>query len=110
MIILFVGGTDKMPQRKDSRGKKTFYVSYVLYDSPDMWLYPEIRFFCETRFKAKFLKEDYFVCSTHLSADRIAQEVFNKMREESGMEGQVVVIDSTQVAFSGYAQREEEDE
>ncbi len=97
-------GIGRMRQREDSKGKKTFYVSYTLYDSGDMWLYPEIRFFCEMRFNAKYLQEDYFVCSTHLSSSRIAAELYDKLREVTGSEGQVIVIDSTQVASSGYYQ------
>ena len=95
-----------MQRKKDSKGKKTFYVSYTLYDSPDMWLYPEIRLFCERHFNAKYLKDGYFVCSTHLPASRIAEWVYDKMRDAAGVEGQVVVIDSTQAVFLGYAQKE----
>lgn len=93
-----------MEAQTNSQGKRTFYVSYTLYDSGDMWLYPEIRLFCEARFNAKYLQEDYFVCSTHLSSSRIASEVYDKIREVTEMEAQVVVIDSTQVASSGYYQ------
>lgn len=93
-----------MRQREDSKGKKTFYVSYTLYDSGEMWLYPEIRLFCEARFNAKYLQDDYFVCSTHLSASRIAAEVYDQILDVTKMQGQVIVIDSTQVASSGYYQ------
>lgn len=93
-----------MTQAADRKGKKTFYVSYTLYDTPDMWLYPEIRLFCEMRFKAKFVQDNYFVCSTHFSSSRIAAEVYDKIREVTGQEGQVIVIDNTQVASSGYFQ------
>ncbi|WAW09714.1 hypothetical protein NB640_10860 [Oxalobacter vibrioformis] len=76
-------------------------MSYTLYDTADMWLYPEIRLFCEMRFRPKFVQDSYFVCSTHLSSSRIAAKVYDKIREVTGQEGQVIVIDNTQVASSG---------
>jgi hypothetical protein len=69
-----------------------------------MWLYPEIRLFCEMRFKAKFVQDNYFICSTLLSSSRIAADVYDKIWEVTGQKGQVIVIDNTQVASSGYYQ------
>ncbi|NLC23817.1 hypothetical protein NB640_10855 [Oxalobacter vibrioformis] len=55
-----------------------------------------IRQFCEKRFDAKYLHDTYFVCTTFLPASQIAKELYKTMADETGYEGQVVVIDGTQ--------------
>ena len=90
-----------MKRNTDTQARKTFFVSYTLYDSVDMNQYPGIRQFCETRFNGKFLQDRLFVCSTPFSSNRIAQEVYERISEETGQEGQVVVIDGIQAGYAG---------
>lgn len=78
------------------KGKRTFYVSYTLYEQSDSHPYAGIRQFCEKRYGARYLHETYFVCTTILPASQIAKELYQVLLDETGREGQVVVIDGTQ--------------
>lgn len=88
-----------MRQLTGSVDRKTFYVSYALYDDSDLHRYPDIRQFCKSRLGAKYLRDACFICCTSLSASRIARELYDKIFLETGQRGQVVVIDSIE---SGY--------
>ncbi len=85
-----------MKTQTTTGGKRTFYVSYTLYEQSDTHQYAGIRQLCEDRFKARYLHDTYFVCTTVLPASQIAKELYQAMLDETGQEGQVVVIDGTQ--------------
>lgn len=85
-----------MKTQTNTNNKRTFYVSYTLYESLDVAQHNGIKRFCEKRFDAKYLQDSYFVCTTFLPAGQIAKELYQVMIDETGREGQVVVIDGTQ--------------
>ncbi len=85
-----------MKTQTNIKDKRTFYVSYTLYEPQGMPQHRGIRQFCEKRFDAKYLHDTYFVCTTFLPASQIAKELYQTMADETGQEGQVVVIDGTQ--------------